>query len=36
MALVKATAREFQAHTGARVVRGRYLSLPGFRETDDR
>lgn len=32
-ALVKATAREFQAHTGARVVRGRYLSLPGFTTT---
>ncbi|MHB8657715.1 MAG: hypothetical protein ACYC91_07125 [Solirubrobacteraceae bacterium] len=32
-ALVKATAREFQAHTGARVIRGRWLSLPGFTTT---
>ena len=31
--LVKATAREFQAHTGARVIRGRWLSLPGFTTT---
>ena len=31
--LVKATAREFQAHTGARVVRGRWLSLPGLTTT---
>ena len=32
-ALVKETAREFQAHTGARVIRGRWLSLPGFTTT---
>jgi hypothetical protein len=31
--LMKATAREFQAHTGARVIRGRWLSLPGFTTT---
>jgi hypothetical protein len=31
--LVKATAREFQAHTGARVLRGRRLSIPGFTST---
>ena len=31
--LVKETAREFQAHTGARVIRGRWLSLPGFTTT---
>jgi hypothetical protein len=32
-AVVKSTAREFQAHTGARVVRGRWLSLPGLTST---
>jgi hypothetical protein len=31
--LVKATAREFQAHTGARVIRGRWLSVPGLTTT---
>jgi len=32
-AVVKSAAREFQAHTGARVVRGRWLCLPGFTST---
>jgi hypothetical protein len=31
--LVKATAREFQAHTGARVIRGRWRCLPGLTST---
>ena len=31
--IVKTTAREFQAHTGARVHRGRWLSLPGLIST---
>ena len=31
--LVKATAREFQAHTGARVIRGRWLGYPGLTST---
>ncbi|MGI8559712.1 MAG: VirB4 family type IV secretion system protein [Solirubrobacteraceae bacterium] len=31
--LVKSTAREFQAHTGARVIRGRWLGFPGLTST---
>jgi hypothetical protein len=31
--LIKSTAREFHAHTGARVVRGRWLSVPGLTST---
>jgi len=31
--VVKATAREFQAHTGARVHRGRWLCVPGLIST---
>ena len=30
---MKATAREFQAHTGARVIRGRWLGYPGLTST---
>ena len=31
--IVKTTVREFQAHTGARVIRGRWLSVPGLTST---